>query len=160
LVSEYMHALISNEDYRMNYNSDTPRSSKRYRPGTRALMEIRKYQKSTDFLIPRLPFQRLVREIVMEMISPHLAATLRIQRIALDALQEATEMFITQYFEDSLLCAIHAKRVTLMFQLKHFAGLLEHIPSSALQPWVDQDFLQNLAPNLSIFDNQPPFLTT
>src|SRR5260221_14774255 len=77
----------------------------RYRPGTVALREIRKYQKSTDLLIPKLPFQRLVREVVQEYNS-----NLRIQLAALMALQEATEAYLVSLMEDTNLCAIHAKR--------------------------------------------------
>ena len=81
----------------------------RYRPGTVALREIRKYQKSTDLLIRKLPFQRLVREIAQGF-----KADLRFQSSAVLALQEAAEAFLTGLFEDTNLCAIHAKRVTIM----------------------------------------------
>jgi histone H3 len=81
----------------------------RFRPGTVALREIRKYQKSTETLIRRKPFQRLVREI-----SQDLKADLRYQSHALAALQEAGEVYLTSLFEDTNLCAIHAKRVTIM----------------------------------------------
>jgi histone H3 len=81
---------------------------KRYRPGTRALMEIRKYQKTTDLLIRKLPFQRLVREVAQE-----LNPCLRFQTTALLALQEATEAYLIGLFEDTNLCAIHSKRVTI-----------------------------------------------
>ena len=79
------------------------------RPGTGALREIRKYQKSTDLLIRKLPFQRLVREIAQEFKSD-----LRFQGSAVLALQEAAEAYLAGLFEDSNLCAIHAKRVTIM----------------------------------------------
>ncbi|KAK2995354.1 hypothetical protein RJ640_006574 [Escallonia rubra] len=72
----------------------------RYRPGTVALREIRKYQKSTDLLIRKLPFQRLT--------------DLRFQSHAVLALQEAAEAYLVGLFEDTNLCAIHAKRVTIM----------------------------------------------
>ena len=81
----------------------------RYRPGTVALREIRRYQKSTDLLIRKLPFQRLVREIVQDM-----GLELRFQSTALLNLQEAAESYLVGLFEDSNLCAIHAKRVTIM----------------------------------------------
>lgn len=81
----------------------------RYRPGTLALKEIRRYQKSTDLLIPRLPFQRLVRDIAQ-----NYEKQLRFQVAALDALQEACESYLVGVFEDTNLCAIHAKRVTIM----------------------------------------------
>ena len=80
----------------------------RYRPGTVALREIRRYQKSTDLLIPKLPFQLLVREIAHGFI-----ADLRFQSSALLVLQEAAEAYLVGLFEDTNLCAIHAKRVTI-----------------------------------------------
>ena len=83
----------------------------RYRPGTCALREIRKYQKSTDLLIRKLPFQRLVREI-----AGNIRQDLRFQSSAILALQEAAEAFLISLFEDTNLCAIHAKRVTIMCQ--------------------------------------------
>ena len=81
----------------------------RYRPGTVALREIRKYQKSTELLIRKLPFQRLVREVAQEFKSD-----LRFQSSAVIALQEACESYLVSLFEDTNLCAIHAKRVTIM----------------------------------------------
>jgi histone H3 len=81
----------------------------RYRPGTVALREIRKYQKSTDLMIRKVPFQRLVREIGADFQSD-----LRYQSTAILALQEAGEAYLVGLFEDANLCAIHAKRVTLM----------------------------------------------
>ncbi|EWC89720.1 histone a [Plasmodium falciparum NF54] len=81
----------------------------RYRPGTVALREIRKFQKSTDLLIRKLPFQRLVREIAQEY-----KTDLRFQSQAVLALQEAAEAYLVGLFEDTNLCAIHAKRVTIM----------------------------------------------
>jgi histone H3 len=81
----------------------------RYRPGTVALREIRKYQKSTEFLIRKAPFQRLVREITQG----H-KGDLRFQSSALGASQEASEAYLVGLFEDTNLCAIHAKRVTIM----------------------------------------------
>eukprot|EP01083_Nonionella_stella_P264961 898121_1 len=81
----------------------------RFRPGTIALREIRKYQKSTELLIRKLPFQRLVREIAQDY-----KKDLRFQSHAILALQEASEAFLTQLFEDTQLCALHAKRVTIM----------------------------------------------
>ncbi|KAG8882922.1 centromeric DNA-binding histone H3-like protein cse4 [Tulasnella sp. 331] len=88
---------------------------KRFRPGTVALREIRKYQRSTDLLISKLPFSRLVREIAMELVTdPDNEVGLRWQSSALLALQEATEAYMVHLFEDTNLCAIHAKRVTIM----------------------------------------------
>jgi histone H3 len=76
-------------------------------PGTVALREIRRYQKSTELLIRKLPFQRLVREIAQDF-----KTDLRFQSSAVMALQEASEL--VGLFEDTNLCAIHAKRVTIM----------------------------------------------
>ena len=85
------------------------RKPHRYRPGTVALREIRRYQKSTDLLLRKAPFQRLVREIAQDMKSD-----LRFQSTAILALQEASEAYLIGLFEDTNLCAIHAKRVTIM----------------------------------------------
>eukprot|EP01083_Nonionella_stella_P245777 853917_1 len=81
----------------------------RFRPGTVALREIRRYQKSTELLLRKLPFQRLVREVASEYKND-----LRFQATAIAALQEATEAYMVSLFEDSNLCAIHGKRVTIM----------------------------------------------
>ncbi|RDX93374.1 hypothetical protein CR513_24384, partial [Mucuna pruriens] len=80
----------------------------RFRPGTVALREIRKYQKSTELLIRKLPFQRLVREIAQDF-----KTDLRFQSSAVSALQEAAEAYLVGLFEDTNLCAIHAKRKSL-----------------------------------------------
>nr|CAB3487020.1 unnamed protein product [Digitaria exilis] len=85
------------------------KKSHRFRPGTVALREIRKYQKSTELLIRKLPFQRLVREIAQDF-----KTDLRFQSSAVAALQEAAEAYLVGLFEDTNLCAIHAKRVTIM----------------------------------------------
>jgi len=81
----------------------------RFRPGTVALREIRKYQKNTELLIRKLPFQRLVREVAQDFKSD-----LRFESHAIMALQEASEAYLVCLFEDTNLCAIHAKRVTIM----------------------------------------------
>ncbi|GJD10256.1 Histone H3 [Galdieria sulphuraria] len=81
----------------------------RYRPGTRALMEIRKFQKSTELLIRKLPFARLVKEITQ-----HYHHELRWQVEAVLALQTSAEDYLVGLLEDANLCAIHAKRVTIM----------------------------------------------
>lgn len=81
----------------------------RFRPGIVALREIRKYQKSTELLIRKLPFQCLVREIAQDY-----KCDLRFQSTALLALQEAAEAYLVGLMEDTQLCAIHAKRVTIM----------------------------------------------
>lgn len=81
---------------------------RRYRPGTVALREIRKFQKSTELLIRKLPFQRLVREVTRDY-----NTEIRFQSLAILALQEAAEDYLVSLFQDTNLCAIHAKRVTI-----------------------------------------------
>ena len=85
------------------------RKRHRYRPGTVALREIRRYQKSTDLLIQKRPFQRLVREIALSM-----QPDLRFQSTAILALQEASEAYIVALFGDMNACALHAGRKTIM----------------------------------------------
>jgi len=88
-------------------NGGKPR--KRFKPGQGALREIRKYQMSTDLLLRKLPFSRLVREITEKM-TP---VPIRFQGLAMECLQTAVETFIIQLFEDAYMCTLHAKRVTL-----------------------------------------------
>jgi len=90
-----------------------PRKTHRYKPGTVALREIRRYQRSTDLLLLKLPFSRLVREIALDLV-PVGGESLRWQSQAIQALQESAEAFLVHLFEDANLCAIHAKRVTIM----------------------------------------------
>jgi len=97
----------------------TAASTSRRKRQTLVLQEIRKLQQSTDLLIRKLPFQRLVREITGNVVAsrPHdLKNTddMRFQSAAIGALHEASESFLTQLFEDVNICAIHAKRVTIM----------------------------------------------
>ena len=81
---------------------------KRYHPGTVALREIRRYQKSTELLCRKLPMSRLIREIAQDFKSG-----LRFQSSAIAALHEAVEAYIVDLLEDTNLCCIHAKRVTI-----------------------------------------------
>ena len=85
------------------------RKKHRFRPGTVALREIRKFQKGTELLIKKMPFQRLVREIAQDF-----KTDLRFQSTAVLALHEAAEAYLVGLMEDTNLCAIHAKRVTIM----------------------------------------------
>jgi histone H3 len=87
----------------------TDKKSRRFKPGTVALREIKRYQKQVEMLLPRAPFQRLVREITQD-----LDHELRFASQALIAIQEASEAYIVGIFEDTNLCAIHAKRSTIM----------------------------------------------
>ena len=81
----------------------------RYRPGTVALREIRAFQKSTELLIRKIPFQRLVKEVAQG-----LGKDLRFQSSAILACQAAAEASLVGLFEDTNLCAVHARRVTIM----------------------------------------------
>ena len=86
------------------------RRPRRFRPGTVALREIRKYQKTTELLIRKIPFQRLVREIVHKM----KGKDYKFQSTALLALQEASEQFLVNMFDQCNQIVIHGKRTTLM----------------------------------------------
>ncbi|CAI9271841.1 unnamed protein product [Lactuca saligna] len=99
----------------------------RFKPGTQALREIRRLQKTVNLLIPAAPFIRTVKEI-SNYIAPEVT---RWQAEALQALQEAAEDYIVQLFEDSMLCSIHAKRVTLMKKDMELARRL----TKKGQPW-------------------------
>ncbi|KAJ2453532.1 centromeric DNA-binding histone H3-like protein cse4 [Coemansia sp. RSA 2336] len=96
----------------------SPKRKRRAPPGIKALREIRMFQKSTDMLIAKLPFARVVREIAQDYVSDYThsgtPAGLRWQSSAILALQEASEAFLVHLFEDANLCALHAKRVTIM----------------------------------------------
>lgn len=85
---------------------------RRFRPGSRALMEIRQMQRTTNLCIRKLPFSRLVREIAATFAKP--GQELKWQASALMALQESLEDRLVHLFEDANLCALHAKRVTIM----------------------------------------------
>lgn len=89
--------------------AEKERKKRRFRPGTKALMEIKRFQKGKELLVPRLPFHRLCREIT-KIEDPEL----RYQPQALQALQEASEAYMVGLFEDSLLCSLHANRMTVM----------------------------------------------
>ncbi|KAJ1365139.1 hypothetical protein KIN20_025366 [Parelaphostrongylus tenuis] len=83
--------------------------------GVKALREIRHLQRTTGLVIPRLPFQRVVRDVAREVLKKrNISDEFRWQASALLALQEATEVYLTCLFEDTNLAAIHARRVTIM----------------------------------------------
>ena len=117
----------------------------RFKPGTVTLREIKRYQKSVDMLLPRASFQRLVRSITTDM--DH---QLRFQSQALQALQEASEAYIVGLFEDTNLCAIHAKRVTVQ---KKDMDLARRIRGDRmtdfrdLQPKTGDEIFLSLPPN-------------
>ncbi len=94
-------------------NSCGVKKSHRFRPGTVALREIRRLQNSTDLCMQKAPLQRLTREIG-HAIGGSDKAEKRWTQSALLALQEAVESYLIGLFEDANLCAIHARRVTVM----------------------------------------------
>eukprot|EP00170_Pyropia_yezoensis_P006999 contig_28558_g7021 len=85
-----------------------PPLMRQYLPGTEALRELQRYPRTSNLLIGKLPFQRLAREAVSE-----LKTELRLEPCAVSALQYAAEDYIVEVFEDCVLCATHAKRVTV-----------------------------------------------
>ena len=101
--------MLATKAARKQPPTDIKPKKRRYKPGTVALREIRKYQKGTDLLIRKRPFQRLVKEIAQDF-----KTDLRFQTLALEALQEASEAYLVGLFEDTNLCALHGKRVTIM----------------------------------------------
>lgn len=83
----------------------------RYRPGTVALREIRKFQRSTEILTKKAPFRRVLDQICME--EGGLTEQFRLQSDIIPLLQEAAQSHLIQVMEDANLCTIHAKRITV-----------------------------------------------
>ena len=103
---------------------------RRFRPGTVALREIRKYQKSTELLIRKLPFRRLVQEVCQDITGQlKCEGGFRFAASAVAALHEAAESYLVNLFEDTNLCAIHAKRVTITPKDMRLALRLRGVPS-------------------------------
>eukprot|EP00249_Psilotum_nudum_P008029 c20996_g1_i1 orf=300-758(-) len=130
-VSQLAAEIGSQTARRTAPSTSTPASRKRhrFRPGTVALREIRFYQKCFSLLIPALPFARLVKEMTLYFSRDVSRWTAE----ALVALQEAAEDFIVHLFEDTNLCAIHAKRVTIMTKDMQLARRLRG--AIADRPW-------------------------
>ncbi len=84
------------------------RKKRTFKRGTKALREIRQYQKSTELLLRKLPFQRLVREVAGDVKSD-----LRFQASAMAAMQEASEAYLAVIMEETNQIAIHTKRQTI-----------------------------------------------
>ena len=117
-VSPALRVAKENANTRMTGANATPQgyykpSEKqkkfKWKPGTRALREIRFYQKSTALLLQRIPFLQLIREVAQDF-----KTDLRFTADATYTLQCASEDYLVRLFKDSNLCAIHAKRVTIM----------------------------------------------
>jgi histone H3 len=90
------------------------KKKKLFRPGEKALREIRQYQRSTDHIVRKAPFMRVVREILTDEARHRLVREVRIQSDAVEALHEAAEAFMVSVFEDTNLCARHGNRSTVM----------------------------------------------
>ena len=96
-------------------------AGRKARPGTAALREIRRLQKTTELLVPKLPFARVIKSICNELLA---GEQIRWAAEGLLAIQTASESYLTGLFEDAVLCSIHAKRVTLMIKDIHLARRL------------------------------------
>jgi histone H3 len=80
----------------------------KFRPGEKALREIRFYQKNTNLLIRKAPFARFIRDVAEDLVPGT-----KFSMVALEAIQEMTERYVVSMYEDSNWCALHAKRVTV-----------------------------------------------
>ena len=109
---------------------DKPVKKRVMKPGQRALKEIKRYQAHTELVIPKLPFQRLVRDIAQGATGSSAASGLRFQSQAVLALQEAAESFLAGFFEDAYLCCLHARRVTLMVKDMQLAARIRGSPTA------------------------------
>lgn len=94
-----------------NVSGEIDRKKRRFRPGTRVLQEIRRLQNTTNTLVPRIHFSRIIRDVAMSVDG---GREYRWASEALEAIQTASEAYLVGLFEDANLCAIHAKRVTIM----------------------------------------------
>jgi len=104
-------ARIKQNPVRSTLPTSEGKKKHRFRPGTVALSEIRRYQKTTERLISRAPFVRIVRETLHQR-----APDFRIGPVALTCLQEAAEAYLVLLMKSANRCAIHAQRTTLMAQ--------------------------------------------
>ena len=98
----------------------------RYRPGFRALREIQYYQRSTELLIAKTCFQKLVRDMVSRISDPERGGV-RFESQALLALQEAGEQYLVGLFEDASFCAVHGRRVTLQPRDLHLSNRMRGV---------------------------------
>jgi histone H3/H4 len=101
--------VVNKKESTIQQNQSKKRKKHKFHPGTVALREIRKFQKSTDNLLPRAPFERLVREILQEL----RIESYRVQRKAVDALQLSAEDFLVSVFEETNLVCLHRGRQTI-----------------------------------------------
>jgi len=102
--------LAKKSNSRFQESTGAVKRPRRYRPGVQALREIRRYQKSTDAIIPLANISRLIREIT-ETLYPK--KIFRFQASAIEAIRQSAEAHMVRLFEDANLCAIHRKCVTI-----------------------------------------------
>lgn len=108
LLSEPRVSSAKNMCMKVAQVRDSKERKTKFRPGMKALREIRKFQSTTKLVIQKMPFQRLVKEIAQS-----IRPDLRFQSSAVEAIQEATEAYMVGLFDDANACAIHAQRVTV-----------------------------------------------
>lgn len=106
------HAASANNTGDDDAAASVVRRRRRYKPGTVALREVRRYQRGTDLLIRRLPYQRFVRSVA----DTHASGTnnaegLRFQGAAIDLLQEASENYLISCLIDAKKLSAHANRI-------------------------------------------------
>ena len=99
----------ANHQVKKSFAKKTVRPVARFRPGSTALVEIRRFPASDGLLVRKRPFQRIVQGIAGQV-----STGIRFGASAILALQEAAEAYLVGLFEDSWLCAVHGKRVTVM----------------------------------------------
>ena len=107
-VGKKWSAFVKKQPRSQTGQASAQQQPHRYQPRMVMLREIRRYQKSTELLIHKLPFQCLVHEILQGY-----SVGYRVTPAMMMALQEAAEVYLVQLLEDSNLCAIHAKRITI-----------------------------------------------
>lgn len=109
------------------------RKAHRYRPGTVALREIRKFQKSTAPCIRRAPFRRVVREVAQNS-----SADTRFREDAMLCLQEVTEMYLVSLLEGAHEITIASKKFTLDLNHLRTCGVVRQDPI-AMEAWARRE---------------------
>jgi histone H3 len=120
----------------------------RFRPGTVVAREIKQQQKSTTTIIPRRPFDRLVREIIQDVAMHTVDA--RIQKTAMDALHAASEDFLTGLFTDVSRLADEKKKVTIYPNDMRLVATLNGKMARSLREYIAQIEYNHRAKNWAI----------
>lgn len=100
--------------------------ARRFRPGTVALREVKRYQRSTNLLIPQVALNRLIREVTQDIGKRDTEENVRYQSAAVLALQEASEAYLVSLFETADRCRLHAGRETVITADMKLAGFLHN----------------------------------